>query len=93
VNVAEVFYILWQRRGEERARGVIANLSRSSVQFVPIDLMLALKAGEIKVLHNLSLVDSMAAALAIVQQASLVTCDRDFEKLGRHFPITWIMPA
>jgi hypothetical protein len=25
-----------------------------------------------------------------LQQAVLVTADRDFEKLGRHFPILWI---
>jgi predicted nucleic acid-binding protein len=35
-------------------------------------------------------VDCLAAALAVLQQATLVTSDHDFDKLGRHFPVLWI---
>jgi predicted nucleic acid-binding protein len=35
-------------------------------------------------------VDCVATALAVLQRATLVTSDRDFEKLGRHFPVLWI---
>jgi predicted nucleic acid-binding protein len=48
-----------------------------------------LKAGELKALHKIPYVDCIAAALVSQQQATLVTSDRDFEKLGRHFPILW----
>lgn len=34
--------------------------------------------------------EQVTALLAILHQAILVTSDRDFEKLGRHFPILWI---
>lgn len=90
INWGEVFYQLWQKRGEEAARRTIASLSRLPLQIVPVETQLALKAAEIKVLHNIPYVDCLAAALAVLGQATLVTSDRDFEKLGRHFPILWI---
>lgn len=90
VNWGEVFYILWQKRGEEVARKVIENLSRLSIQPVPVDLEQSLKAGEIKARYKMPYVYCLAAALAILRHAVLVTGDRDFEKLGRQAKILWI---
>jgi predicted nucleic acid-binding protein len=90
VNWGEVFYHSWQERGEESARRMLADLSRLPVELVAVDLPQALKAGEIKARHKIPYVDCIAAALAILRQAVLVTADRDFEKLGRQFPILWI---
>ena len=93
LNMGEVFYMLWQRRGEEKARQALANLFRLPIQIVVVDFSQAMQAGEIKALHKIPYVDCVAAALAILQQAPLVTADRDFEKLGRHFPVLWIARA
>jgi len=90
LNWGEIFYYLWRERGEESARTTLANLSRLSLELVPVDLPQALKAGEIKARHKIPYVDCIAAALAMLQQAKLVTADRDFEKLGRQLPILWI---
>ncbi len=90
MNLGEVFYCLWQRQGEEEARRSIAQLSRLPIHVIPVDLVQALKAGELKALYKIPYVDCIAAALALQQRATLVTSDRDFEKLGRHFPILWI---
>jgi ribonuclease VapC len=92
-NWGEVFYLSWQRHGEQAARQTMAYLSRLPFRVVPVDLPQVLKAGEMKALHNIPYVDCMAAALASIHQATLVTSDRDFEKLGRHFPILWISRA
>ncbi len=90
LNWGEVFYLLWQRRGEEAARRTVASLSRLPLQIVPVDVSQVLKAGELKAIHRIPYVDCIAAALATQQQATLVTSDRDFEKLGRQFPVLWI---
>jgi predicted nucleic acid-binding protein len=90
LNWGEVYYCLWQRRGEEKARKVIASLSMLPFHLVPLDLLQSLKAGEIKARHNIPYVDCVAAALATLHRAVLVTSDRDFEKLGRHAKILWI---
>jgi len=90
LNWGEVFYLLWQRRSEETARRTTAGLSRLPIEIVPVDLAQAMKAGELKAIHKIPYVDCIAAALATLQRATLVTSDRDFEKLGRHFPVLWI---
>ncbi len=90
LNWGEVFYLLWQQRGEETARRTTARLSRLPIEIVPVDLAQAIKAGELKAVHKIPYVDCIAAALATLHQATLVTSDRDFEKLGRHFPVLWI---
>ncbi len=89
-NWGEVFYLSWQRHGEKSAREALSDLSRLPIRVVPVDLAQALKAGELKALHKIPYVDCLAAALAILQRATLVTSDRDFEKLGRQFPVLWI---
>jgi|SRR5208282_1520929 len=91
VNWGEVFYYSWQRHGEESARQTMADLSRLPIQVVPVDVPQVLRAGELKVLHKIPYVDSLAAALATLNQATLVTADRDFEKLGRRFPLLWVV--
>ena len=90
VNWGEIFYILWQRRGEECARQTMAGFSRLPVQTVPVEIEQVSKAAEIKALHKIPYVDCIAAALAELSQAILVTSDRDFEKLGRRIPILWL---
>jgi predicted nucleic acid-binding protein len=93
LNWGEVFYLLWQRRGEDKARQTLAKLSRLPLQILPVDFPQALKAGELKAVHKIPYVDCVTAALAVLNQAVLVTSDRDFEKLGRQFPILWIARA
>jgi len=90
LNVGEVFYLTWQRTGEERARQAVANLSRLPMQIIPVDLPQTLRAGQLKALHNIPYVDCIAAALAMEQNTTLVTTDHHFEKLGRNFPILWL---
>lgn len=90
LNWGEVFYHLWSKLGEDRGRRMLGTLSSLPLQLVPIDLPQALKAAEIKALHHIPYVDCIAAALAQLNQGSLVTSDRDFEKLGRHAKVLWL---
>jgi len=90
LNWGEVFYHSWQEQGEEAARKAIGNLSGLPIEIVPVDLEHSLKAGEIKARHKIPYVDCIAAALAEMRQAVLVTSDRDFEKLGRRIELLWL---
>jgi predicted nucleic acid-binding protein len=85
-----VFHQSWQRHGEESARQTLADLLQLPIRIVPVDVPQVLKAGELKALHKIPYEDCLAAALATLTRATLVTSDRDFERLGRHFPILWI---
>lgn len=89
-NWGEVFYHQWQERGEQTARGTMSGLSRLPLEVLPVDLAQVMKAAELKAVHKIPYVDCIAAALAFLQKATLVTSDRDFDKLGRNFPVLWI---
>jgi predicted nucleic acid-binding protein len=90
VNWGEVLYVSWQRHGAQSAHDTLDDLSRLPIHLLPVDQPQALKAAELRALHHLPYVDCLAAALASQQHATLVTTDRDFEKLGRNFSILWI---
>jgi predicted nucleic acid-binding protein len=90
INLGEVFYLVWAGHGETKARSMLADLQRLPMQVVPVDLSLTLQASELKVRHKLPYADSFAAALALAQNATLVTSDRDFEKLGRLVSVLWL---
>jgi predicted nucleic acid-binding protein len=91
LNWGEVFYNVWQHHGEEAARSTIAELSRLPIEVVPVDQEQALKAGEIKALHKLSFVDCVAGSLAELRNSTLVTADRDFQKVGRRIRVLWLV--
>jgi predicted nucleic acid-binding protein len=90
VNLGEVFYWVWSNKGETSARKVINDLERLPLQIIPVDLSLALKAGELKAIHKIPYADAVAAALALAQNATVVTSDRDFERLGRRVSVLWL---
>ena len=90
INLGEAFYYLWRNKGEQKARQTIDELVLLPLQIVPVDLPQALRAGELKAIHKVPYADGMAAALALQHRATLVTADRDFEKLGRQFPVLWL---
>ena len=90
INWGEIFYLFWQRRGEEFAKRDLASLSHLPLQLVPVDLLQSLKAGEIRALHKIPYVDFVAAALAELHHGILVTSDSDFKKLGRRIQVLWL---
>jgi predicted nucleic acid-binding protein len=90
VNWGELFYVSWERHGEQSARETLADFLRLHIRVVPVDVPLVLQAGQLRAVHRIPYVDCFAAALAVTNQAMLVTSDRHFEKLGRHFPVLWI---
>lgn len=90
VNWGEVFYVSWERRGEEAAERMMGAIARLPVEVVPADVSLISKAAEIKSTHKIPYADSVAAALAELRQATLITSDRDFRKLGRRIQVDWL---
>lgn len=83
INWGEVFYIEWRRYGEAMARQAEVNLQRLPVIVVAADRERATRAAALKQKHNLGYADSFAAELAIEREASLVTADPEFSKMGK----------
>lgn len=83
VNWGEVFYVVWKRHGENKARQAQTTVSDMPIVFVAVDFDRATRAAAIKQKYNLGYADAFAAELAIDRGAWLVTADPEFTKLGK----------
>jgi ribonuclease VapC len=90
VNVGEVAYIVERRWGMGQVYQVLGTLEATKMDIVPAGRSLALAAAHIKAEHPLAYADAFAAALAIAEQATLVTGDPEFKPLEDVLSIQWI---
>lgn len=80
VNWSEVVLVLTRKSGHQRAAGLLVGLRRI-LQVVPADAAQAETAASLKLSCGLPLADTFAASLAILQRATLVTADSDFDRV------------
>jgi len=90
VNVGEVLYTIERRRGSDSVPQVLGLLEASAVSFVDVDRSLALMAASIKANHALAYADAFAAALAMREDAPLMTGDPEFGQLEDQVSIHWL---
>ena len=90
VNVGEVTYIVERRWGKARVHRVLGTLEATAVEIHEVDRYLTLTAAEIKAEYPLAYADAFAAALAMREQAVLVTGDPEFEQLEAVLPLDWL---
>jgi len=88
VNLGEVYYIVAREFGTAKANEAVTIVKRLLIEFVQVNKSLALTAGRIKAVHNLSYVDIFVVAIAIDKKGIIVTGDREFE--GAYSNILWI---
>jgi len=82
VNWGEVYYSVWRARGEPAAAAKLQEIAQLPIQVVDVDMELARLAASLKAQHNLPYADCFAAALAQNRKATLVTSDKDFQRVG-----------
>jgi uncharacterized protein len=91
VNAGEVFYTLARARGVREAEYFLnVILPGLPITIIENSFEEVIEAARIKAAHALSFADCFAAATAIRERASLVTGDREFEKLGRDVDVDWL---
>ena len=90
VNWGEVYYSVWRARGEKAAAAKLHEIAQLPVEIVGVDLELGKLAARLKAEHNLPYADGFAAALAQARKATLVTSDKDFERVGTALKILWV---
>jgi len=90
VNVGEVVYIVERRWGRDRAHQVLGMLEATALEITDVDRDLALGAAAIKAKNSVAYADAFAAALAISQDATLMTGDPEFQSLEDPVQIHWL---
>jgi predicted nucleic acid-binding protein len=82
INLGEVAYVLLKHIGEERALEYVKAL-RHAVTMVDADAGRAMDAARLKHESRIGYADSFAAGLALETEATLVSADPGFEKVGK----------
>ncbi len=90
INLGEVYYLVIRRSGLPEAKIFLENFLRLLIELVLPDSDLIWKAAEIKARHPISYADCFAAATAIRFQASILTADPEFKKLGSLVTVEWL---
>ena len=90
LNFGVVYGIVLREHGKERALAVMSALQSLPIRLIDITPQRAFLAAEVRAKYKLYYIDSLAAALAIENKATLVTSDSDFRKMGHSFPTLWL---
>lgn len=86
VNLAEVLYVGARTSSLGKTRDAVCKLQALVVAVAP-DFEDALAAAEIRLQYKLGLADSFAAELALRRNATLVTADPEFARLGKRLKV------
>ena len=90
VNWGEVFYVTYREHGKAAADQIARIMDEFPLEIVPVDVPIAHQAAIYKATHKMSYADCLAAALAKIRKAALVTGDKDFKSLEGEFRIMWL---
>jgi len=90
VNVGEVVTIVERRWGRGKAHQVLGILEATALEITDVDRDLAVRAAAIKAKNPVAYADAFAAALAISQDATLMTGDPEFQSLENLIQIHWL---
>jgi predicted nucleic acid-binding protein len=81
VNVGEIYYMLIRKGNIKTAEAAVNSLNHFPVQIIDPDFKSCMEAATLKAKFTISYADAFAAALTISKKATLVTGDKEFDKL------------
>ena len=87
ITLMELYYIIWQKEGEHRAKEILVLLKSLPIQIVESNHRITLSAGRIKANHKLSVADAFIVATTIEKEAILVHKDPELESLSQYAEI------
>ena len=90
INWGEVYYITLREAGRDRAEEIAHLISTLPIRLIDVDLALVKQAALYKAAKKMSYADCIAASLAKLHKAELITGDEDFKQLEGEIKIFWI---
>lgn len=90
VNWGEVFYVTYREHGKAAADQIARVIEEFPVEIVPVDVPIAHQGALYKATHKMSYSDCLAAALAKMRKATLVTGDKDLKQVEGEVKVQWL---
>jgi len=90
VNWSEIYHALYRSKGEKEAEKSILIMDQLPISIINVDKRIAYHAARLKARYTIALGDCFVAALAIINQAQVLTGDPEFKKLEKEVTINWL---
>lgn len=90
INVGELLYITERRGGVAKAQDALALLRQLPIAVVPADEQVVFAAAHIKANYTLSYADAFVAAVALQENATILTGDPEFQNVGDLVSVEWL---
>ena len=90
INLGEILYITERRGGLVRAQDALALIQQLPIEILPADEQTVFAAAHIKANHTLSYTDSLAVAIGIQENATVITADPEFHSVEHMVEIEWL---
>ncbi len=93
INLGELLFITERRGGVAKAQDALALIRQLPIEIVPADEQTVFAAAHIKANHSLSYADSFVVAIAIQENATIVTGDPEFQSIEKLAKVEWLQAA
>ena len=90
INLGEILYITERRGGVAKAQDTLALIRQLPIEVLPADEQLVFSAAHIKANHSLSYADAFSVAIAINENAVVLTGDPEFESVESLVKVEWL---
>ncbi|MDI6858338.1 MAG: type II toxin-antitoxin system VapC family toxin [Dehalococcoidia bacterium] len=90
INLGEIIYTLWGRRGISAAEQALAGLNQLPITSIDVDRTLVFRAAALKGSYRLHYADCFVGALAQQTGATVLTGDPHFRQVEQFIPVEWL---
>ena len=92
INAGELLYITERRGGIVKAQDALALIRQLPITVVPADEQVVFAAAHIKANYTLSYADAFVAAVALQENATILTGDPEFQNVVDLVTVEWLQP-
>jgi predicted nucleic acid-binding protein len=90
INLGEVYYNIARTNSLEIADRLVGKLIDLPIEIASVDWELALQAARLKAQTPIAFADCFAAALAQLRECTVVTGDKEFQRLESKVRVEWL---
>jgi predicted nucleic acid-binding protein len=92
INAGEVYYMLARKHDPKAAEGFLTRLPSLPIRFMLPEEEDIIAAAKLKSTYKLSYADAFAVALAVKENAAVITGDPEIRDLANVLTVEWIGP-
>jgi predicted nucleic acid-binding protein len=90
INLGELLYIIERRGGIAKSQDALALIRQLPIELVPADEQTIFAAAHMKASHSMSYADAFVVAIAIQEDAIILTGDPEFKSVEDLVKVEWL---